>query len=533
MMRRYSLNVISARIVICLALYGLTLVMLFGAPAARAADIEQLVMPGKLIKGHEKYEKECTNCHSSFSKKEQKKLCADCHEDIKKDINSKQGFHGRNILAINQECRQCHTDHIGRDADIIKLDKETFNHSLTDFELKGMHKRTQCGLCHKSDKKYREALSQCFDCHEKNDPHDGKLGKKCESCHSENAWQKIKFDHDKTKFPLKGKHKDADCQSCHPDNRHKNTPKQCFSCHALDDAHNTRYGEKCETCHNSNDWKKAFFDHDKKTKFPLQGRHKQTLCGACHTGTANIYKEKPDKTCFACHKSDDIHKGKNGEKCEQCHSPVSWKKSKFSHDKDTKFPLKGKHEKLQCNACHQGDVHKNKLKTDCLSCHKADDVHGGQQGKQCHQCHNENSWKQISNFNHDLTSFPLNGQHAILTCEECHSSNKFKDTSMACYSCHAKNDEHKQTLGRNCHKCHNPNSWSLWLFDHNKQTAFELDGAHKNLKCSACHTSQTDGDVTKSSTCATCHFRDDVHRGGFGKFCEQCHNTSKFSDLNL
>jgi len=512
----------------------IVLALLCIAPfASGASSLESLMMPGPLIEGHAKLEKNCDKCHSSFSKHEQTVLCANCHKDIKKDLTAKQGFHGRNIFAVKQNCKQCHTDHKGRDANIIQLDKETFNHEMTDFALKAAHRQVACSSCHKQGKKYREAPSQCYSCHKKDDAHGGQLGKKCASCHSENAWKKISFDHDKTDFPLKGKHKDALCQSCHPDNRHKNTPKQCFACHALDDAHQGRYGRKCQTCHGSQDWKKAWFDHNKKTDYPLLGRHSKVRCDACHTGSANIYKKKPGKTCFTCHKSDDIHKGKNGNKCQQCHTPKSWKTSKFSHDNDTDFPLKGKHEKLQCSACHQGDVHKNKLKTDCLSCHRVDDVHRGQEGRHCQTCHNEQGWANHINFNHDVSSFPLNGQHAIISCEECHASKAFKDTSTDCYSCHEKDDAHHKALGPHCNQCHNPNSWSLWLFDHNRQTGFALDGAHRNLKCAACHTQPTDNKVEKSSTCATCHYRDDVHRGGFGRFCEQCHTTERFSDLKL
>lgn len=505
----------------------------FSISPASASKLESLVMPGKLIEGHKKYEDDCSSCHSTFSKTSQTQLCLDCHKDINTDIKSNKGFHGRNILAARQQCKQCHTDHKGRTIDITPLDRQTFNHHETDFKLSGQHKLIACQSCHKPDKKFRETKSTCIACHKDDDAHDGKLGKECNSCHNETSWNKISFDHDKTDFPLKGKHKKALCISCHPGSHHKDTPKQCYACHALDDAHNGRYGKKCATCHNASDWNKAWFDHNKKTKFPLKGKHKKVLCDSCHTGNANIYKKKPEKTCFACHSSDDTHKGKNGKKCQSCHTTSGWGKSQFSHNKDTKFPLRGKHAKLRCNTCHMGDIHKNKLKTDCLSCHKVDDVHAGQQGKLCQNCHSELSWNQRLNFNHDLTGFPLIGQHAVTTCEECHSSHRYKDTSSNCSACHTSDDKHSKTLGPSCHQCHNPNSWSLWLFNHDKQTRFRLTGAHQDLHCAACHKTTTDGAVSKSSTCATCHYQDDKHRGGFGKNCEQCHNTSKFSELDL
>lgn len=498
-----------------------------------AAPFESLIMPGQLIEGHKKYEDNCDKCHSDFSKSRQTQLCTDCHKEIREDLTNKQGFHGLNVLASKQQCKQCHTDHKGRDANIIAMDKQTFNHQQTDFSLKGKHTSIACQSCHKDDKKYRQAPASCYSCHKPDDPHNGKLGEKCQSCHNEMSWKKISFDHDKTDFALKGKHKNLLCLSCHPDNRHKDTPKQCIACHALDDAHNTRYGNKCASCHAEDDWKKTHFNHDRETDYPLKGKHKHTRCDACHTGNVNIYKNKPRDSCVSCHQSDDVHKGKNGNKCHSCHSPKSWGNNQFSHNRDTKFELRGKHQKLSCNTCHQGDVHKNKLKTDCLSCHKVDDVHSGQQGNHCQQCHSESSWTSQVRFNHDVTHFPLIGQHAITPCEECHSSHKFKDSKADCYSCHQADDQHEKTLGTQCHQCHNPNSWQLWLFDHNQQTTFPLTDAHKNLQCEACHTEPAAQQVEKSATCASCHFKDDIHRGGFGKHCVQCHNSRKFSDLTL
>ena len=129
---------------------------------SQAANFESLMMPGKLIDGHKKLEDNCSNCHSNFSKTSQSSLCIDCHEDIDKDIKQKHGFHGKNIFVLKQECKQCHTDHIGRDVDIINLDKQTFNHQFTDFKLNGKHKQINCQSCHLADKKYREAKSTCI-----------------------------------------------------------------------------------------------------------------------------------------------------------------------------------------------------------------------------------------------------------------------------------------------------------------------------------------------------------------------------------
>jgi hypothetical protein len=512
-------------VVFCVAIYS---------PVVNATAFERLVMPGDLIQGHAKYEDDCSECHESFSKTDQSKLCLGCHKDIAKDVKNNKGYHGKSKIVNNRSCKSCHTDHKGREHNIVLLDKEIFNHAITDFKLKGQHKQAKCTSCHKTNKKYTEAPSACYSCHKDDDVHKEKLGKKCYSCHSEKSWQKIKFDHSKTDFPLRGEHKETSCDSCHPDNQHKNIKTACYSCHSINDVHKGRYGRKCNTCHNEKDWSESRFNHDEKTKFKLKGRHKKASCDSCHLPKlGNIFKKKPKKTCFSCHKNDDVHNGQSGKKCNKCHAETRWKKHKFNHDKDTKFRLSGRHKKIKCNGCHSRSNKKQKLKTDCYSCHKLDDVHKEQQGRQCNDCHNDYGWKHKVRFNHDISPFPLLGQHAILTCEECHLDSAFKDVSSRCISCHENDDSHKQTLGLSCNACHNPNSWKLWQFDHDKQTSFKLESAHKGLQCKACHKSVMGESISKSPTCSVCHLQDDIHRGEFGNHCDQCHNSDKFDQIEL
>jgi len=486
-------------------------------------------MPDVLISGHAKYEEECERCHLPFSKKSQSNLCLDCHEKVDADIKLSKGFHGKKSGIKDVECSYCHTDHKGRTAVIILLDKDAFDHELTDFPLKGGHNNLNCAGCHESDTKFRDAKHQCIDCHKDDDRHKGNLGEKCQDCHDEKTWLKGEFDHDKTDFPLVHKHKDATCESCHPDERYKDVPKDCYSCHKLNDVHGGRYGKKCKDCHSERNWDKARFDH-KKTDFPLIGKHRAVSCDACHKH--DLYKTL-DTTCYACHKVDDAHRGHFGDKCKSCHSSKGWKKVKFDHAKDTEWPLRGKHTKVACETCHKGDLTKEKLKTNCFSCHRQDDSHQGQEGEKCEECHSEEGWSKRLRFDHDLTKFPLIGVHAIVPCEECHFEPTFKDATTSCNACHQSDDIHKNRLGSNCELCHNPNSWALWEFDHNTQTDYPLDGKHDGLDCTACHKTAILDKIELPSNCYACHVKDDVHRGSFGRNCEQCHSTESFKDVGF
>jgi len=498
-----------------------------------AAPFDRFLMPGKLVDAHKKYERTCDVCHEAFDKQKQDRLCLKCHKKINEDVTAKKGFHSRSQLVSKRECKFCHTDHIGRKENIVHLDKLGFNHKNTDFHLKGAHKKTTCESCHFPEKKYREAPTACYDCHEKNDIHLLRMGKKCQDCHSEINWIEAKFDHDKTKYKLKGKHKKTPCGDCHPNQRYKSTPKLCNACHQVQDIHRGEFGAKCEKCHESVKWTKIRFNHDKDTKFKLKYRHAKISCGSCHV--KNAYKVKLKKTCFSCHKADDKHNLRYSEKCEKCHQDKSWDKILFDHDKDTKFRLLDSHKEVGCQNCHEGNVYKDKLKVSCDSCHNIDDVHNGKLGGKCAYCHDQKKWSGNIIFEHDLTDFPLIGLHGITSCESCHSSSEYKVTSLACVACHKVDDAHELKLTSKCETCHTPNGWKVWFFSHDEQTDYDLDGEHKLLECVACHQQAIKGTkkIVLSDRCESCHMDDDVHSGQFGKRCGKCHSTDAFKNITI
>ncbi len=213
--------------------------------------VETALMPGQVIEGHAKWEEDCTKCHKRFDKAAQTTLCLDCHKDVRKDIDGKQGLHGR--FQEQRACKDCHTEHKGRSENIAPMTEQTFDHERTDFPLKGAHanaKKVECKSCHIPKTKYRSAPSDCFGCHKKVDKHNGKAGTACNDCHTDQQWKAIRFDHDKTRYKLRNKHAEAACKDCHANDRYKDTPLDCYSCHKKDDKHKGQEGTKCEECHN-------------------------------------------------------------------------------------------------------------------------------------------------------------------------------------------------------------------------------------------------------------------------------------------
>lgn len=560
------------------------------AGGARATSIERALMPGPVVAHHAEVEDDCDRCHAAFDRDAQPRLCGGCHEEVDADVRAGTGFHGR---IAERACSACHTEHKGRDAVIVQLDRGRFDHARTDFGLAGAHAQAACEDCHAEGKEFRAAPAACNGCHADVDAHHGSLGKDCAECHGAAAWTPATFDHARTGFELAGAHQPLECTDCHAGapatTRIEST---CRSCHADDDVHRGSLGPECGTCHVDRDWKQARFDHGTtgfvledshaaapcsgchavegrytgastacsachsrddrhqgslgdqcgnchrstrwdsaarfdhaRTRFALDGAHRDASCASCHVD-ATRYRGAP-LDCVKCHREDDTHKGRNGADCATCHSSRDWKQSLFDHDRDTSYPLRGAHRQADCESCHRGPDPVGTLPIECIACHRDDDAHQGQLGERCEQCHQERDWTSTS-FDHDRSPFPLLGAHRLAECGDCHLSAAYLDAEPACRSCHADRDTHEGAYGEDCGACHVPRDWLIWEFDHRAQTRFALDGAHGQVACKSCH---APGRRLPALSCDSCHLGDDVHEGSFGRRCEQCHGVDSFRNL--
>jgi len=495
------------------------------------------VMPGEVIAGHADLERKCTSCHKRFDKSAQRQLCMDCHEDVGADVRAQQGFHGLSPDVKDVQCSVCHTDHIGRDADVVGLDESTFDHDFTDFELIDSHADAECEDCHEPDSLYREAPELCNDCHSEDDAHKETLGTDCGECHKSTEWKEASFDHETTDYPLLGKHKETACLDCHEDATYQNAPTTCYGCHAEDDAHEGRSGQECEKCHNPADWHDSSFDHARDTEFPLEGKHAEATCDDCHS--EDPFEDEQDKACIACHLEDDEHDKHNGDNCDTCHNNYDWAESVFDHDRDTDYRLLGAHQTIECVECHVEPIYEVSLKTTCESCHLDEDPHEESLGTQCENCHSEVNWEDPVFFDHDLTAFPLLGKHAENECEDCHASKVvadeptriFTEVEPDCVACHREDDPHRGNFDDRCDSCHNPVAWDIWTFDHDVQTDFSLEGAHAEVACDACHRTTLNRIKAIDGSCRSCHRADDIHDGEFGSDCGRCHTADSFREV--
>lgn len=379
--------------------------------------------------------------------------------------------------ALDKDCTKCH------DAGKWTV-TPGFDHDTTAYPLTDKHRVVKCDKCHldarlspKSDGHghlipvYKPVPHEtCTSCHE--DVHKGQFGATCTKCHTTRGWKQIdrdRFDHEKTKYPLRGKHTSVKCADCHQD----------FSTPLL---------------------KKPLFQ----------------TCGACH-------KDPHNGTATLAGKSAD---------CEKCHSVSGFSPSTFTVDQhqNTKYALEGKHAAVKCTACHRKDS-STSAKTKwgragviirpaflrCLDCH-ADD-HGGQLASrpghgECGDCHRVAGWKP-SNFDrsaHAKLKLALDGRHADIECRACHGADRkslpalprvslgkanflFRVTEIECTACHV--DPHKgrfaaggpRTKDQGCLACHDARAFRPSIADvaAHAKFGFALDGAHRATACVSCH----------------------------------------------
>jgi hypothetical protein len=310
---------------------------------------------------------------------------------------------------------------------------------------------------------------------------------------------------------------------------------------------------------------------------PVSRAHR-TLEGATHCVSCHKFGGQATLRCLECHTEIasrlNNHRGLHAsysliqgssQECAKCHSEhngedfplVKWTPTPtgFDHSK-TGYRLEGKHAGLQCNRCHTAErvaplermsiqVRERSrtflgLPQACVTCHK--DEHNGRLGQNCQQCHNFEDWKNVTQFDHNKTKYPLTGLHAQVTCQKCHTpgpDNKPRYVGLAfgkCSDCHA--DPHQGSFAsQTCQSCHATSGWKRislenvnQKFDHAK-TKYPLLGKHQTVGCAQCHAG---GDFKKPlafQKCTDCH--KDIHNGQFAKRptgieCSACHRVEGF-----
>jgi hypothetical protein len=193
----------------------------------------------------------------------------------------------------------------------------------------------------------------------------------------------------------------------------------------------------------------------------------------------------------------------------------------------------------QCERCHVafGGV----PTTQCLHCHRdlgeriarGVGFHATVTAKPCSECHAEHRGRGAalsppppSPFDHRASVFPLEGQHAQLSCERCHpgSSSRWVGVPTQCARCHA-DRAHAGKLGSDCAKCHRATDWkpTRTLAEHE----LPITGAHASQSCESCH--RGGQHLVAHQACGQCHVQ--TH-GGTKEACTTCHSTVTWKDAS-
>jgi hypothetical protein len=250
---------------------------------------------------------DCQDCHRSGNLKAKiPKTCIGCHR-------GQDPHAGR----LGSDCGRCHGN--------TEWKPPKFDHARDGhWALTGAHAKLGCFDCHTAAVASQKLATKCVSCHRVDDVHRGKLGKDCAACHSASGWRTdLRFDHDRTGFPLAGLHVAVPCEQCHLTREFSDTPKRCGDCHASDDIHKGAFGHDCARCHSPVGWAIWQFDHAKATHFPLTGAHATIACAACHRRPPDQEKLRTD--CVGCHAQDDVHAGQFGSNCGRCHTTRTFK----------------------------------------------------------------------------------------------------------------------------------------------------------------------------------------------------------------
>jgi hypothetical protein len=243
----------------------------------------------------------------------------------------------------------------------------------------------------------------------------GAVDTRCASCHTTADWREVTFAHDRTGFPLTGRHREIACGACHPDSGFgQPLPTACAPCHR--DVHLGRMGTGCGRCHDTSSWRPeeaTLPEAHRQTAFPLLGRHAVLPCEECHGDRRDRAFDRPSPRCIGCHEADfglraaaagvDHALAGFSQDCRRCHGPWRFSPAAWP-EHDACFQIsRGPHAGIACRDCHDaglppftpGALSCASDSADCLRCHSMPGIqsdHSGVAGfqpanRRCYECH--------------------------------------------------------------------------------------------------------------------------------------------------
>ncbi len=404
------------------------------------------------------------------------------------------------------------------------VDRTTFDHLTTGFELIGQHRDLACELCH-VNAIFKGTPRDCASCHGVGTQVKATIKPKshilstnrCESCHTPVAWNPaVNFDHAEVQ---------GSCSSCH-----NNVQAQGKGpTHISTDL-------ECDACHSTIGWAGAVFNHPQVT----------TGCVRCH-GPNLTAKGMPDN-----------HAPIGAAGCESCHTPTYYLSFMFTNASGTAPPsmvhTAAGFDTTNCITCHEMGVRTagspaTKVRPAVKASGSAHVATG-----QCSDCHLDKiSFKGATDYPANHIPLP-NGGSAV--CTTCHTNpasfltytmNHTVVSSESCASCHGAGlsfagmapptlvlppSNHVSYLPAGCESCHLASSTAIGGFKFTNVSgtapAAMVHTAVSSFACATCHAAgKTDVGVPATlvmpgthvpiggATCESCHLASGTATGGF------------------
>jgi hypothetical protein len=242
----------------------------------------------------------------------------------------------------------------------------------------------------------------------------------CGLCHATSSWVDVRFNHERTGFPLTGAHTTVTCKECHSVDFVRPLPRNCVGCHI--DVHTGELGARCEGCHDTTSWRSRIdVDAHRRTNFPLLGAHAALPCTECHFEARERRFVRAMVTCGSggCHQADYLNTNQpshqnvrpvpfDAQRCQLCHGPFRFIPAKYAEHDTCFVTTRGSHSGLSCISCHGpsaftsvsiGTCNSSSGQLRCSSCHvhlcaDMDRLHAQRsvQGysctdRKCYECH--------------------------------------------------------------------------------------------------------------------------------------------------
>jgi hypothetical protein len=352
--------------------------------------------------------------------------------------------------------------------------------------------------------------------------------------------------HDRTRFPLRGRHQLVSCESCHLRSSQsgqgrtwKGAPLDCHGCHGDRRNHKGALGKQCELCHDDSGWKSIKHQADQH-HMKLVGKH-DLKCASCHPQGAHLTRSV---TCANCHA---LPHGGTSSPCETCHNVDDWKTVAFTKHTYDPEQLPGKHRTLACLACHPAFQFKH-TSVRCETCHVKDQPH--EDLGACRRCHSPLTWKKVapdqqtsaqatifrvkSKFEHTAHARLVTARGQKPTCNPCHVGLDFRKrpTMESCEGCHDGKGAF-DARGTQCARCHEAPRGTTLTAQPRSPKAFQ-HATHERLHnvniddCASCHGSGTTWEKVQAGRdqhrpCQGCHAAEFRKAG---PICLGCHERN-------